>query len=302
MDNASRKRWEIWKEHVSARIPNMDFVAGAEYFDAQLLEPVQDSILFMGTKATPNFTIANNAAVKHSGRDYVRIVLPNSGSAYIEQNDRGVLISGNSFAFYDSTVPLKIGSEEKYDYTMLSLPRDSVASLVPNLRLLTATRFEISDAPMRVFWATARSIEQEALRLGVDRLADYQLILSDLLSNALMLRADGPPRYSDLKRAQVMRRLKNRLRDPGLELKEISELEGLSLRSMQRLFQEIGTTPWSWVMENRLLGVAHDLRSAAYARKTVTEIAFSWGLSDPAHFSRSFKARFGCTPSAWRKI
>ncbi|OZD79350.1 hypothetical protein CH273_14085 [Rhodococcus sp. 05-339-2] len=29
-------------------------------------------------------------------------------------------------------------------------------------------------------------------------------------------------------------------------------------------------------------------------------LAASWGFTDPAHFSRAFRARFGCTPKDFR--
>ena len=256
----------------------------------------------MQTVATPNLTIANMSAVKHSGRDYVRIVVPSSGTVNIEQNDQRLTFGGGSFAFYDSTIPLRIGGDENYAYTMISLPRASVANLVPHLRNLAASKFDLTSPSVRVFMKFAQSIEQNAAAFGARQLEVYEPTLVDMFSNAVMLTTGGPPKLSHVQREQIMRRLRSRLRDPGLELTEISAAEGVSVRSMQRLFQEIGTTPWKWVMENRLQGVAHDLRSAAYARKSVTEIAFSWGLSDPAYFSRSFKARFGCTPSAWRKM
>jgi AraC-like DNA-binding protein len=34
--------------------------------------------------------------------------------------------------------------------------------------------------------------------------------------------------------------------------------------------------------------------------RTITEIAFGWGFSDAAHFSRIFRARFGCAPRELR--
>jgi AraC-like DNA-binding protein len=35
--------------------------------------------------------------------------------------------------------------------------------------------------------------------------------------------------------------------------------------------------------------------------KSITQIAFSWGFNNAAHFSRCFKTRFGATPSDYRQ-
>jgi AraC-like DNA-binding protein len=43
--------------------------------------------------------------------------------------------------------------------------------------------------------------------------------------------------------------------------------------------------------------VAHSLEGH---KDWVTDIAFSWGFNDAAHFSRAFRARFGCSPRALR--
>ncbi len=36
------------------------------------------------------------------------------------------------------------------------------------------------------------------------------------------------------------------------------------------------------------------------AERNITEIAFCWGFSDSAHFSRSFKRQFGVSPRMFR--
>jgi AraC-like DNA-binding protein len=38
-----------------------------------------------------------------------------------------------------------------------------------------------------------------------------------------------------------------------------------------------------------------DLCDPALRNRTISDIAFSWGFVDASHFSRAFKARFGCT-------
>lgn len=41
----------------------------------------------------------------------------------------------------------------------------------------------------------------------------------------------------------------------------------------------------------------HALEDADQNTTSISEIAFACGFSDAAHFSRRFKARFGCSPS-----
>jgi len=35
--------------------------------------------------------------------------------------------------------------------------------------------------------------------------------------------------------------------------------------------------------------------------RSVSEVAYSWGFNDPAHFSRTFRSRFGISPTQCRR-
>jgi len=43
-----------------------------------------------------------------------------------------------------------------------------------------------------------------------------------------------------------------------------------------------------------------DLASAAQRKRSITEIAFSWGFNSSPHFSRLFKERYGISPRRYR--
>src|SRR5207245_7988642 len=55
-----------------------------------------------------------------------------------------------------------------------------------------------------------------------------------------------------------------------------------------------------WIRERRLRQCHSDLSDPHLRRKSITEIAFFWGFNDSAHFSRSFKEKFGICPRVFR--
>jgi AraC-like DNA-binding protein len=65
-------------------------------------------------------------------------------------------------------------------------------------------------------------------------------------------------------------------------------------------FERTGTTFEQCVIESRLDGAASDLRDPRKLDRTIGAIAFDWAFADLSHFSRRFKKRYGCTPTAWR--
>jgi AraC-like DNA-binding protein len=56
-----------------------------------------------------------------------------------------------------------------------------------------------------------------------------------------------------------------------------------------------------WVWGRRLQRSREQLADPALAARAVSEIAYAQGFSDCAHFSRRFKARFGQSPSDYRR-
>jgi AraC-like DNA-binding protein len=72
-----------------------------------------------------------------------------------------------------------------------------------------------------------------------------------------------------------------------------------SLSTFKREFRQCyGVTPAKWLISRRLECAAQMLRTT---RQSAMEIAFECGFEDPAHFSRAFRAKFGCPPTVYRE-
>lgn len=76
---------------------------------------------------------------------------------------------------------------------------------------------------------------------------------------------------------------------------ELSQIVGISDRTLQRGFQELfGTTPFSYLSEKRMEWAEQLLRQE---NMTIAEVANKIGYSHLGHFAGAFKRRFGVTPS-----
>lgn len=84
-----------------------------------------------------------------------------------------------------------------------------------------------------------------------------------------------------------------------ISLEEMAHLCSLSLSSFKRKFKAIfNDTPGSYIKNKRLEKAAELLR---ISNDRVTDICFDSGFSNVESFSKSFKQKFGTTPSAYRK-
>ena len=88
--------------------------------------------------------------------------------------------------------------------------------------------------------------------------------------------------------------------DRNPQLAELAGIAGFSKYHFHRVFHAAtGETPLQY--QNRIKAE----RAAAYLLYSphvpVTDIAYHYGFADPAVFSRSFKARYGVSPTAYRR-
>lgn len=81
---------------------------------------------------------------------------------------------------------------------------------------------------------------------------------------------------------------------------EIASALGISVRHLHRLFSATGNSVGDYIRGRRLEECRDDLANPRLRGKTITEIAFFWGFSDSAHFSRSFAKQYGASPRDFR--
>jgi AraC-like DNA-binding protein len=91
--------------------------------------------------------------------------------------------------------------------------------------------------------------------------------------------------------------LKN-LADPELTPERIADGLGLSLRQLHRVFGASGWTVERWIWQQRLLRCRQELDLRE--KTPISQIAYRWGFSDAAHFSRAFRDAFGAAPRDYR--
>jgi AraC-like DNA-binding protein len=94
--------------------------------------------------------------------------------------------------------------------------------------------------------------------------------------------------------------IEGHLAEPSLGPVEIASAAGISVRHLHRLFSYKGNTVGSWIRERRLQQCRSDLADPRLRERSITEIAFLWGFSDSAHFSRCFRRQFGICPRVFR--
>ena len=97
-------------------------------------------------------------------------------------------------------------------------------------------------------------------------------------------------------RARIREFVRSHLGDPDLDPDMVAEGVDLSPRHVHQLFSDGEMTLMRWVWSQRLKNCREELMNPALRHWSVGEIAFRWGFSSQAHFSRMFRADTGCSP------
>ncbi|MDB5992957.1 MAG: AraC family transcriptional regulator [Pseudomonas sp.] len=134
---------------------------------------------------------------------------------------------------------------------------------------------------------------------SIDRsLSDYlmQLLLTQLPHNySADLQADARvPLPHHVKKARDY--IETHLNEP-ISLAMLSELCGVSVRTLQNGFSQfLQQAPVQYIRDRRL-AVIHDALKHGRAGETVTDILLRHGINSFGHFSSAYRQRYGCLPS-----
>lgn len=231
---------------------------------------------------------------------YVKLSLQLAGASEYTQDGRSAEIGPGDLVIYDTTRPYAVDSHERTESLILMMPPAALSLSREHLDALTARRIA-ADSPVG-------EVAQPFLRQFAERFEEFgeedggRLIRAFLgLVDAVLhheLASLGPP-PSDFDRVRDY--IERHLCDDDLTPAKIAQEHFISLRSLQYLFQDRGTSVSQYLRNERLARVSLDLASPAFRDEPIGRVAARYGFLVPASFSRLFKDRFGAAPAEWRR-
>lgn len=103
-------------------------------------------------------------------------------------------------------------------------------------------------------------------------------------------------------RARIQAYIQRNLTDPDLTIERIAERMQCTKRYLHKVFSDEDETLNQYIWSQRLELCRARLSQPELAGSSITEVAFDCGFSNAAHFSRSFRARFGECPRVYRRL
>ncbi len=231
---------------------------------------------------------------------YCYLLVQLGGRVRITQNGHDVVLGPGDCTIIDSLRPVEFHTDGHLNQLSFHLPRDLLASRTLDGDIPCAMPIAGVSGAGAVLSGYARTLYEQAQALSGHDVRYRDSLLSFLLA-ALPGIPDKPERGRDRQLQRIRQFIDERLHEPDLAPRTIAEGLGISTRHLHRLFEETGQSMGEWMRQRRLERARADLADPAQAGRSILDIAFSWGFNDASHFSRSFRAAFGCSPRDWRQ-
>lgn len=242
--------------------------------------------------------------IRSNGDSLLQINFQIEGTGTVTQDGREAVTRPGEIAVYDSSRPYQMRFGGPFRQFGVDLPRALVRNRFGCSERVTARCLAGTSGPGRFLYSYVRSLILEKDE-GDPLVAEHlQHNLLNLLEIALkpLEHADTPTKSPD--RLATLSRVKayivEHLADAELSPPMVAGVHGLSLRSLYYLFEDEGTTVCRFIQDARLDQCKREIEDARMLARSVTDIALRWGFKDSAHFSRTFRKRFGTTPRECR--
>ncbi|MFD5144675.1 helix-turn-helix domain-containing protein [Streptomyces sp. NPDC058401] len=235
----------------------------------------------------------------------LRVFRALAGEIHVHQDGRRGQASGPQIICCDTSRPYRLILPRPFHLVEVQLPHRHLGMSAADTAKLTATGWcgrmgagALLSQLLAGLHDHGTEIHSAVDRVGATVAGLTAAVLADRLRHVAA--EDEVARHDLMLNIQGF--IRARLSDPDLTPQAVAEHHNISLRYLQRIFQEHGTSPARWIRDERLARCRSELRDPRLEHLPVGVIGERSGLYQASHFSRLFRDRYGLTPRGYRTM
>jgi AraC-like DNA-binding protein len=220
------------------------------------------------------------------------------GHGTLRQRGRELQAHAGECVLVDGTEPYDLECPQASTAAILRMPEDWLRRWLPNPEFSSPTLFSRGD------WSSALCAAMSSLRL--ETCSDLALPrstvaeqIASLLTLALGKGVDGESPRTLL--SDLIATLRDRLEETDLSPLVVALQHDISKRSLHYAFAAAGTTFVEQLMKLRLERAREILADPRQAAPRIEDVATRCGFTDPSHFARRFRQKYGHAPLQYRR-
>ena len=227
------------------------------------------------------------------------LLLVLKGEVEVEQRGRSVRIASGNMVLNDPLAPCVLSAFEASEAVAFNVDRRCLAVGGQSNTEHFGRILDGSRGIVAMLLAVVRAFIEQDQPAAPDEREAVLDAFSSLLARCIEQTTPEDETFHMV--ARIEKWLEARIGDPGLSAEDMAVGLGMSRRTLYRACAGNLTTPSGLIWQTRLKRATEMLRDPRERGRSITDIAFSLGFSDSAHFSRSFRQKVGSSPRAYRQ-
>lgn len=292
-----------WRDWMASLFDGLESdLYGDTGFDGHLHSAWAGDVVLTQLEANRHRVIRRPRAARASAQRYLKIVAPWHGQAVVQQHGRQALVQPGGWAIYDTSGSYEVANPQRIRHLIVMVPTHLLTQRGLHLPTLMGRTVGGAAGISRVALDAMRSTYQELPSMTAEAAAGAGRMIGELVCLSLQeLAGHAPaPALQAAFKDRIHAYIAQHLRDPQLSIERMAQALNCSKRHLHNAFANADTTLAEYILQRRLQACMDEMRQPESRHRTISEIAFGWGFSSSAHFSRVFRARVGVSPTEFR--
>ena len=240
--------------------------------------------------------------IREAREEEYLITIPKNSSVEFRQLGKDVRCEPGGFILERGDEPYRFMYTDPNDLFVLKVSKKVLAERIRQPDRFCAKVIDATSGTANLFTSMVGHAQTQLGHASITACETLGRQLLELLSLALEEKNDASDFGASSVRAAHLNRIdqfiRASLKNPDLTPDLIAESCGISKRYLHDLFKDVNGTVSQQVRDQRLIAARDRLGIAGEI--TMVDLAYRFGFSDQAQFSRLFKAKFSITPSDFR--
>lgn len=297
-------RFAFWREAVCDSFVQLGCDAPQAIDFNGCLKIARHSVLAISeVDGTAHSVVRRKRDIRAAKGEYFLVSLQRQNTSRITQFHNQSLLKPGDMGVYDSTHPYLLELSDGFSKTVLQLPKDRLLERLPMADMMGGTRIDGQSGIGKLVRENILAFSEHMSASEGAVAALLQDTLIDLIATGLATTHGAQMDLSSPQQHLMMRArafIASQIGDPDLDRTRVAAEVGISVRRLNGIFAEAGSSLAEEIRRKRLGSVANDLRDPRFAAMSISAVAMNCGFNNLQHFSTAFKRAFGVSPRTYR--